>query len=47
MEALIRVGDACASVRLNELERSMAGNPMVVELASIRDAFDELDIDLA
>jgi len=47
MEALIRTGDARASVRLAELERSMIGNPMAADLAAIRDAFDDLDIALA
>ncbi len=47
IETLIRTGDASASVKLIELEHSMIGNPLASELTSIRDAFDELDIDLA
>lgn len=47
MEALIRIGDARASIWLTELECTMAGNPLCVELAAIRDAFEELDLPLA
>ncbi|MGZ5069539.1 MAG: response regulator [Methylobacter sp.] len=47
IETLIRTGDARASVNLIKLEHSMIGNPLVAELTSIRDAFDELDIELA
>ena len=47
MEAMIRSGDARVSALLIELERSMPGNPLAVELAAIRDAFEELDLDLA
>jgi signal transduction histidine kinase/DNA-binding response OmpR family regulator len=47
MEALIRAGDARASVRLTELERSMADNQLAAELAIIRDAFDDLELELA
>ncbi|MGZ4955236.1 MAG: response regulator [Methylobacter sp.] len=47
IESLIRTGDARASAKLIELEHSMIGNPLVAELTDIRDAFDELDIDLA
>lgn len=47
MEALICKGDARASIRLSELECSIAGEPMAAELAAIRDAFEELDLTLA
>lgn len=47
IETLIRTGDARASVRLIELEHSMIGNPLTAELTGIRDAFEELDLDLA
>lgn len=47
MDALIRKGDARASIRLSELECSIAGEPMAAELAAIRDAFEELDLTLA
>jgi two-component system, sensor histidine kinase and response regulator len=47
IETLIRTGDARASINLLELEHSMIGNPLVAELTDIRDAFDELDIDIA
>lgn len=47
MEALIRTGDARASIRLSELERSISDNPLAAELAAIRDAFEELDLALA
>ncbi|MGZ5058389.1 MAG: response regulator [Methylobacter sp.] len=47
IEALMCTGDASASFKLIELEHSMIGNPLASELTGIRDAFDELDIDLA
>lgn len=47
MEVMIRSGDARTSARLAELERGMSGNPLAAELAAIRDAFEELDLDLA
>ncbi len=47
LEALIRTGDARASVTLSELEAAISGHPLSMELAAIRDAFDELDIALA
>ncbi|MFU8789910.1 MAG: response regulator [Methylobacter sp.] len=47
LEALICTGDARASVTLAELETAISGHPLSSELAAIRDAFDELDIDLA
>lgn len=47
MEAMIRSGDARVSVQLAELERSMSGHPAAAGLAAIRDAFEELDLDLA
>ncbi|MCX7092944.1 MAG: response regulator [Methylobacter sp.] len=47
MEAMIRSGDARVSVQLTELERSMSGHPAAAGLAAIRDAFEELDLELA
>lgn len=47
METLIRAGDARTSVQLTELERSLIGNPITAELAAIRDAFEELELEIA
>lgn len=47
VEVMIRTGDARASVRLTELERSLADNSLAAEFAAIREAFEELDIALA
>ncbi|TRW94896.1 response regulator [Candidatus Methylobacter oryzae] len=47
IEPLICAGDARASLKLIELEHSLIGNPLSAALTAIRDAFEELDIDLA
>ena len=47
LETLIKTGDARASLVLDKLLQSREGTPEVTELLAIKEAFEELDINLA